>query len=100
MLDDAERVDRAVLATVLERLARAAALKHQPETAASLLGAADALWIALGGAQQPFEQRLREATEIDVRTTLGSEEFNRLAAAGAELASDLDALRQVAKTID
>jgi ATP/maltotriose-dependent transcriptional regulator MalT len=74
--------DRWVTTISLEGLARTAAATGQLETAASLLGAADALREATGATRSAYWQPLYERLVAETRPRLGEEAFQRAWEAG------------------
>jgi predicted ATPase/DNA-binding CsgD family transcriptional regulator len=80
--------DRWVTAISLEGLARIAAATGQPETAANLLGAADALREATGAPRSVYWRALHERVVDDLHARLGTDVFDAALAAGHLLTPD------------
>jgi predicted ATPase/DNA-binding CsgD family transcriptional regulator len=80
--------DRWITAISLEGLARAAAATGQPEAAARLLGAADALRAATGAPRSAYWRELHEQVVFDLHARLDPDVFEAALAAGRSLAPD------------
>jgi predicted ATPase/DNA-binding CsgD family transcriptional regulator len=80
--------DRWVTAISLEGLARTAAATGQPEAAANLLGAADALRAATGAPRSAYWRELHEHVVFDLHARLDPDVFEAAFAAGRSLAPD------------
>jgi predicted ATPase len=80
-----EMEDKEDLAWCLEGFAALAAAEENPERAARLLGAADALLDAMGGEFKPFERRLHEETVAATRSRLAPHSFDAMRAEGKSL---------------
>jgi len=77
--------DRWISALALEGLARVALVTHQPDAAARLLGAADALRDATGSPRSPYFAGLYEPCLQRTRSELGPERFQEVWEAGRML---------------
>jgi predicted ATPase/DNA-binding CsgD family transcriptional regulator len=77
--------DRWVSTISLEGLARTAAATRQPEAAAKLLGAADALRDATGATRSAYWRGLHERLVAETRPRLGDDAFQRAWEAGRTL---------------
>ena len=77
--------DKEDLAWCLEGFAALAAAEGNPERAARLLGAADALLDAMGGEFKPFERRLHDETVAATRSRLAPHSFDAIRAEGKSL---------------
>ncbi len=77
--------DRWLSAISLEGLARTALATEQPEAAASLLGAADAIRDTTGASRPAYWRRLYEPAVAQARAQLGGDAFDSALAAGRTL---------------
>jgi hypothetical protein len=77
-----------IIGYCFEGIAAVLALTDQPEAAAKLLGAAEALRESLGVALAPAEQETHDETAASVRKALGEERFSAAWQQGRELARD------------
>jgi predicted ATPase/DNA-binding CsgD family transcriptional regulator len=80
--------DRWVSAISLEGLARTAVASGQPEAAARLLGAADAIREATGATRSPYWQELHDGIVPEVRARLGEETFDTASREGRTLTAE------------
>jgi predicted ATPase/DNA-binding CsgD family transcriptional regulator len=80
--------DRWITAISIEGLARTAAVTKQPEAAARLLGATDALRDATGATRSAYFQPLYEHTLTHTRAQLGEEAFEQAWRAGHAVTPD------------
>ncbi|HET7182144.1 MAG TPA: BTAD domain-containing putative transcriptional regulator [Candidatus Limnocylindrales bacterium] len=78
--------DREDLAWILEGLAALAAADARGETAALLLGAADAQLSAMGADHKPYERSLRDRTASAVEALLGAQAMTDAIGRGAGMA--------------
>jgi non-specific serine/threonine protein kinase len=89
--------DKEDLAWCLEGFAALAAAEGDPERAARLLGAADALLEAMGGEFKPFERLLHDETVAAAQSGLTSHQFAAVLAEG-ELMSPAEAVEYALET--
>jgi hypothetical protein len=77
--------DKGCIVLCLAGLGGVAAAKGEPEHAAGLLGAAEALGDSIGGLLHPVNEREFQHWVSDVRAELGEEKFAELRAEGLKM---------------